>query len=483
MSYMFTGSDWTNDTLNRIIDEVYKINNEELKFDVYSNQFEIISSEQMLDAYTSVGMPINYNHWSFGKHFMQEEHGYASGRNGLAYELVVNTSPCVNYLMEDNTATLQALVIAHAGIGHNSFFKTNYLFKEWTDASTIVEYLDFAKNYIRKCEERYGIREVEDILDSCHALKYHGLDRYKRPKKPNAAEEMARVKLNEEFVQSNYNPVIESFVNSKQASSAAPNEPIENILKFIEKNSPVLQTWQRELVRIVRMISQYFYPQIQTKVMNEGFACWTHGYIMNRLYDKGLINDGAMLEYASVQSGVLYQQKYGSFNPYTLGLAIFKDIERICKNPDDEDKELFPEIAGQNYIEVIKDVVKNYRDESFIRQFLSPKVMQQFKMFRLADADRDHYLVRHIHNDNGFREIRKTLADSYEISNMIPDIQITNANLGSTRKLELRHSAIKGRHLVDDEARETLRHISRLWGFPISLESYDGDSILAVIRA
>lgn len=89
--------------------------------------------------------------------------------------------------MEENTITMQALVMAHACHGHNSFFKNNYLFRSWTDASSIVDYLIFARKYITECEERYGVDEVERLLDSCHALMNYGVDRYKRPQKNLAA--------------------------------------------------------------------------------------------------------------------------------------------------------------------------------------------------------------------------------------------------------------------------------------------------------
>ena len=75
---------------------------------------------------------------------------------GLAYEIVINSNPCIAYLMEENSMTMQALVIAHAAYGHNSFFKNNYLFTTWTSADSIIDYLLFAKNYIAQCEERYG---------------------------------------------------------------------------------------------------------------------------------------------------------------------------------------------------------------------------------------------------------------------------------------------------------------------------------------
>lgn len=102
---------------------------------------------------------------------------------GLAYEIVINSDPCIAYLMEENTVTMQALVMAHACYGHNSFFKGNYLFQTWTDASSIIDYLLFAKNYIAECEQKFGVNEVEKLLDSCHALMNYGVDRYKRPEK------------------------------------------------------------------------------------------------------------------------------------------------------------------------------------------------------------------------------------------------------------------------------------------------------------
>ena len=146
----------------------------------------------MLDAYSSVGMPLFYKHWSFGKHFAYQEAFYRKGFTGLAYEIVINSSPCISYLMEENTATMQALVIAHAAFGHNHFFKNNYLFRQWTDADGILDYLDFAKGYVAQCEERYGRLAVEQTLDAAHALMSHGIDRYPGKKKLDLRAEEKR---------------------------------------------------------------------------------------------------------------------------------------------------------------------------------------------------------------------------------------------------------------------------------------------------
>ena len=164
--------------------------------------------------------------------------------------------------------------------------------------------------------------------------------------------------------------------------------PEENLLYFLEKNSPTLRDWQRELLRIVRNLAQYFYPQRQTKLMNEGCATFVHYTIVNRLYDKGLISEGALLEILHGHANVLTQfdfddKRYGGINPYALGFAMMQDIQRICVAPNEEDREWFPEIAGcEDWRAVLRDVWANYRDESFVRQFLSPNLILQVPPIR-----------------------------------------------------------------------------------------------------
>jgi len=264
--------------------------------DTYANQIEVISAEQMMDAYSSVGMPINYHHWSFGKQFMHTEKGYRRGRMGLAYEIVINSDPCIAYLMEENTLPMQALVIAHACFGHNSFFKGNYLFRTWTSPDAIIDYLLFAKNYVHECEERYGEEEVESLLDSCHALMNQGVDRYKRPSPLSMREEHARQREREAYLQTQVNDLWRTLPTQDRKDGEEeqrfPEEPQENLLYFIEKNAPLLEPWQREIVRIVRKVAQYFYPQRQTQVMNEGWATFWHYTLLNTFYEKGYCTDG-----------------------------------------------------------------------------------------------------------------------------------------------------------------------------------------------
>ncbi|HMZ29455.1 MAG TPA: SpoVR family protein, partial [Thauera aminoaromatica] len=199
-----SGSEWTIEAIDRYNEEIARAA-AHYKLDTYPVQVEIITAEQMMDAYASVGMPVNYHHWSFGKHFLATEKGYKRGQMGLAYEIVINSNPCIAYLMEENTLTMQGLVIAHAAYGHNSFFKGNYLFRTWTNADAIIDYLLFARNYITQCEERHGEEAVELLLDSCHALMNLGVDRYKRPPRLSLAKEKLRQQEREEYLQSQVN--------------------------------------------------------------------------------------------------------------------------------------------------------------------------------------------------------------------------------------------------------------------------------------
>ncbi len=474
-------SEWTFDLIEQAHEEVRRVA-EKFRLDTYPNQLEIISAEQMMDAYASVGLPVSYHHWSFGKHFMATEKSYRRGQMGLAYEIVINSNPCIAYLMEENSLMMQTLVIAHAAYGHNSFFKGNYLFRTWTDAEAIVDYMIFARKYITQCEQRYGIEEVELLLDSCHALQNYGVDRYKRPAKLSLEKEYKRQQEREAYLQSQVNDLWRTLPRrapeeqEEAVNHRFPEEPQENLLYFIEKYAPLLEPWQREIVRIVRKISQYFYPQRQTQVMNEGWATFWHYTIINQLYEEGIVGDGFMMEFLQSHTNVIYQPPvsspyYGGINPYALGFGMMRDIRRICEEPTDEDRAWFPEIAGSDWITTMDFAMRNFKDESFIAQYLSPKLIRDFHLFSVLDDDRnDNLYVSAIHDDNGYRYVREQLAAQYNLGNREPNIQVWSVNTHGDRALTLRHTQFQRRPL-NQNTEEMLKHVARLWGFDIQLET------------
>ncbi|MCU4676418.1 SpoVR family protein [Catenovulum sp. 2E275] len=483
------GPDWSFELLEQYHSEIKRVA-EFYRLDTYPNQIEIITAEQMMDAYSSIGMPIGYSHWSYGKKFIQTEQNYKRGHMGLAYEIVINSSPCISYLMEENTITMQALVMAHACYGHNSFFKNNYLFTTWTDAGSIIDYLLFAKNYIAHCEEKYGIEEVEATLDSCHALMNYGVDRYKRPQKISIHEEQRRQQERAKYLQTQVNDLWRTVPKKskpdEQQKQHFPKDPQENILYFIEKNAPMLEPWQRELVRIVRKISQYFYPQKQTQVMNEGWATFWHYTILNHLYDEGWLTDAFMLEFLNSHTNVIYQppynsQYYSGINPYALGFNMFVDLRRICEHPTEEDKYWFPDIAGSNWLDTLHFAMQNFKDESFISQFLSPKLIRDLKLFEITDDDKKDYIeISAIHNEQGYRNIREALSQQYNLSNLEPNIQVQNVDINGDRSLTLRYIP-HNRIPLSANYEEVLKHLYRLWQFDVKLETENEDGSISLI--
>ena len=416
------------------------------------------------------------------------EKSYKRGQMGLAYEIVINSDPCIAYLMEENSLTMQALVIAHASYGHNSFFKGNYLFRTWTDADAIIDYMVFAKNYIAECEQRYGIEEVELLVDSCHALQNYGVDRYKRPAKLSMEKERERQEERERYLQSQVNDLWRTLPARAEAVAISapdrfPPEPQENLLYFIEKYAPLLEPWQREIVRIVRKISQYFYPQRQTQVMNEGWATFWHYTILNQLYDEGVVGDGFMMEFLQSHTNVVYQppvtsKYYSGINPYALGFALMRDFRRICEAPTDEDRHWFPDIAGGDWQKTLDFAMRNFKDESFISQYLSPKLIRDFHFFAVLDDDREDKLsVSAIHDENGYRYLREQLAGQYNLGNREPNIQVWAVNTHGDRSLTLRHTQYQRRPL-NQQTDEVLKHVARLWGFDVILETVSAQGVV-----
>lgn len=487
---LFTESEWDFSALDRTFKAIEDIALNDLKLDVYPNQAEIISTEQMLDAYSSMGMPLMYNHWSFGKLFAREDMMYRAGHMGLAYEIVINSSPCISYLLEENTMTMQALVIAHAAFGHNHFFKNNYLFTQWTNAEGILDYLAFAKHYIAACEERYGRDEVESVLDAAHALMDQGVFRYRRPPKPSKERALEKRRQRAEYEEEAYNDLWRTLPAGIEPPSVPPTPvdeevvfggdgrlPEENVLYFIEKNAPDLRGWQREILRIVRNMAQYFYPQRQTKVMNEGCATFVHYTIMNMLFDRGLISEGSLFEFLHSHTSVVFQpeyddRRYNGMNPYALGYAMMADIKRIVEAPTAEDRDWFPHLAGTgDWMGALKEAWANYRDESFIEQFLSPKLMRDFRLFALHDKAADGaYKVGAIHNEQGYRKVRTQLARQYDTGIADPNIQVLGADLKGNRTLFLEHRMHQGIPLHQATKEMVIAHIKRLWGHDVVLE-------------
>lgn len=366
--------------------------------------------------------------------------------------------------------------------GHASFFKNNYLFQEWTQADSIVDYLVFAKNYIKECEYKYGCDEVELTLDAAHSLMDYGIDKYKRRTGIKKSEIARRkdewIKTLSENIKADWDvkEVTKAIKEVDTVLKGLDDDrrilPEENLLYFLEKNSPGITEWQKEILRIVRKLAQYFYPQMQTKLMNEGWASFIHYHIMTELQEQGYITPGSYMEFLHSHTSVCCQHSYKhtvQFNPYALGFAMFRDIERICKEPTEEDYKWFPEFAGdKDWMKVCKNAMELYRDESFIQKFLSPKVIRDFKMFTiLDDAELNYHQIDEVADDDDVLELRNRLAKHYNINDRLPQIEITGVDWEDTRTLELTYYSKDGKMLDRDSFKQTNEYLEYLWGYEV----------------
>ncbi|MCG9772944.1 SpoVR family protein, partial [Vibrio diabolicus] len=200
-----------------------------------------------------------------------------------------------------------------------------------------------------------------------------------------------------------------------------------------------------------------------------------HYTILNHLYDEGLVSEKFILEFLHSHTSVVAQPPYNSpyfngINPYALGFAMFRDIKRICEEPTDEDKEWFPGLAGTDWLDAVHFAMHNFKDESFISQYLSPKLMRDFKLFAINDDDHKNFIeVAAIHDEMGYKRIRETLAAQYNLSNLEPNIQVFNVDVRGDRSLTLQYVP-HNRIPLDDSYEEVLKHVYRLWGFDVILQ-------------
>lgn len=497
---LFEKSEWTLDLVYELWDVIDKIATDKYGLSYFEPQVEIVTADQMLYHHSMNAMPISYQHWSYGKNYLENERAYRQGETGLAYETIINTDPMICYIMEDNSATMQAIVLAHAVCGHGSFFKNNYLFKTWTDPSSMLDQLVFAKRFIEKCEDLYGTQQVEWFLDACHSLWYFGMDKYKRERVESndvlAAKRERWARYEEESADAFWDDMFKQ--EREDADEALSNWPYpeENLLYFIEKNAPHMEQWKREIVRIVRKQAQYFYPQIQTKLMNEGWASFWHHTLMTDLYEEGYINEGSYLEFIHSHTAVCRQhrvddvyEKTGKFilpqiNPYALGFAMFKDIKRACENPTEEDYECLPLCAGKPWLPTLKWIMENFKDETFILEFLGPRVIKEFDLFCMEDdSKKDTYSVPVIQDREDYITLRKYLAAQYSYTDLMPQIEVIGFRQKTDRSLILRHTVSRGRSLDAEAEKATHKYLMKLWGYPIEVHHVNPDgSVIEVIK-
>lgn len=439
---------------------------EEFGLDPYPQEFEICDHNDMLGYMTYSGMPSHYPHWSYGKSFEKTKTMYDHGVSGLPYEMVINSNPALGYLMRDNTLCLQILTIAHV-YGHNDFFKNNFNFKTTTRADSTLAMFKAHAQRIRSYVEdpSIGPDAVERILDAAHALSMN-LRRNRAVRRLPEAQEKQRLWEDAQPKADPYRNIHRPQEYEAPDLRKTPASPEEDLLVFIAAHNPYLTEWEKDVLTIVHEEACYFLPQIETKIMNEGWASYWHREIMNSLD----LPQELHLEFL-VRHNQVVRPHPGSLNPYHLGLRVWDEIVRMHDEPTPEEREEAgpATTSGREAIFAVREVD---RDASFLRRFLNEAVMRDLDLFEYERKD-DKVVVSKVSNEEHWREIKQTLLRGVGMGST-PIIRITDADHGNKRALYLVHEH-EGRDLQLEYAEKTLMHLHELWGREAILETMIGE--------
>ena len=433
--------------------------------DPYPQEFEICDQEQMLGYMVYSGMPSHYPHWSYGKNYEKLKTLYNYGVSGLPYEMVINSNPSIAYLMRDNSLLLQVLTIAHV-YGHNDFFKNNFTFKSTRAEFTVETFKAHADRVRRYVEDpSIGLEKVERLLDAAHALSLQ-CRRNLAVRKETPEEEQQR-RLEES------SPAEDPFrsIHRRQEYVApdlnkVPLYPEDDILTFIRDHNPHFSDWEKDLLTIAHEEAQYFIPQIETKIMNEGYASFWHRRILETLE----LPQGMQIEFLVRHNQVLSPVP-GGINPYHLGMKIWEDIERRWDHPTPEaEKEYGPrKKSGREKVFEVREVE---RDSSFLRRYLTEELIRELNLFEYQSRGGERVVSR-VADEENWREIKETLIRNVG-TGTVPQIKIEDADYNNNRALFLRHHH-DGRDLQLEYAEKTLQYLHQLWRREVILETVIND--------
>jgi stage V sporulation protein R len=421
-------ADWSFSELQEWDKKICKLG-AKLGLDWYPIDYEICDYKEMIGHMAYSGLPAHYRHWSYGKSFDRIQTEYNLGMTGLPYEMIINSNPSISYLMTENPMPTHILTMAHC-VGHSDFFKNNRMFAE-TAADTAIDRFKAASKRIKKYMEdpTIGTDAVEKILDACHAIRFQ-VPRTPGIKRKNHKQLLAYYT---KLVVNDTTGELDNFNLNR-----IPLEPETNVLKFIADYGRNLRDWERDIINIVEQESAYFAPQIQTKIMNEGWACLIHEKIVHTLD----IPDDYFLSFIRLHNQVI-RPHLGRVNPYHLGYRIFKHIEK-----------------NQGFDECLR-VRETQSDETFIKAYLDYELCKELNLFTYSYHKKIGYnQIDEVVGENTWKTIRNDLITNTGL-NSVPVIYVQDLLQDGTLVLKHEHD---GRDLELSEANKVFEHINNLWG-------------------
>jgi stage V sporulation protein R len=468
----------------------------EAGLDFFPTVYEILTYDQMNEIAAYGGFPNRYPHWRFGMEYERLAKSYEYGLSKI-YEMVINNNPSYAYLLEGNSLVDQKLVMAHV-YAHVDFFKNNFCFRS-TDLDTGGRTINPAsrpKNYdpnrrwidkmanhgsrIRRHVARWGISRVEEFVDHCLSLEnlidphaaFHGRRARVDPDAEETATEIPRLK-SKDYMESFINP--EEYLEEqrqkiqaeKERAKKFPEHAERDVLQFLLDHAP-LERWERDVLEVIREEALYFVPQMQTKIMNEGWATYWHSKLMT----EKILDASEIIDYADNAAGVLATSG-GRLNPYKLGVELYRHIEerwdrgqfgKEWEECDDLDAKRNWNLRLGLGRKKVFEVRALYNDITFIDEFLTPDFCRDQKLFSFSWSNRNE---RFEIESREFKNIKEKLLFSLTNAGN-PFIYVEDANYENKGELLLKHDH-QGMDLRADYAREVMKSLHRVWKRPVNV--------------
>ncbi|MFE6374963.1 stage V sporulation protein SpoVR [Bacillus subtilis] len=445
-----------NKGLQRAIEEITEIA-KGFGLDFYPMRYEICPAE-IIYTFGAYGMPTRFSHWSFGKQFHKMKLHYDLGLSKI-YELVINSDPCYAFLLDSNSLIQNKLIVAHV-LAHCDFFKNNCRFQN--TKRDMVESMAATAERIKHYEQVHGIKEVESFLDAILSIQEHIDPSLVRPKLQWSVDD------EEEEIEEAATPYDDLWSldekkpkkqvkKSKKPKKPFPPRPEKDILLFIEEHSRELEPWQRDILTMMREEMLYFWPQLETKIMNEGWASYWHQRIIREL---DLTSDEA-IEFAKLNAGVVQPSKTG-INPYYLGLKIFEDIEKRYNNPTEEMKKMG--VQPDSGREKMFEVREIESDISFIRNYLTKELVMREDLYLFQKQGRDYKII-----DKQWKSVRDQLV-SMRVNGGFPYLTVNDGDYMKNNELYIKHW-YEGIELDLKYLEKVLPYLFQLWGRSVHIES------------
>jgi stage V sporulation protein R len=442
--------------------------------DFYPMRYEICPAD-IIYTFGAYGMPTRYNHWSFGKAFHKLKWQYDLGLSKI-YELVINSNPCYAFLLEGNSLVQNKMIVAHV-LAHCDFFKNNVRFQN--TSRDMVESMAASAERIRGYELEYGKDEVEKFLDAVLAIQEHvdpsllrpKLMPERREKKTETASARPKGPYDDLWALDELGRQEE---NKPRSVSRFPKEPEKDVVLFIEEHSTVLEDWQRDIMTMLREEMLYFWPQLETKIMNEGWASYWHVRIMRELD----LTEEEAIEFAKLNAQVLAPSRT-SINPYYLGYKMYEAIEKRWDEPTKEEQERLGIQPGQGRAKLF-EVRELESDLSFLRNYLTKELVEELDLY-VFQRQGQHYTI----TDKDWQKVRDQLVNM-RVNGGFPYIMVEDADYGRKGELLLKHY-YEGTELDLKYLERTLPYVYQLWGRGVHLQtvidqkvalfSYDGERV------